>query len=193
VSPKARAPRAILDSDVIYSRVLHELIGRAARGERLLDLIWSDELLDEATRVLRDNKPMPQEVAERWTGYMRVAFPEGRVELSVLPGDVALSAMTNDPDDEHVCALAIAGEADYLFTFDRSYLRDALSAHGVRVVVPDTWLSEVMDTEPSALLRAVQEQASAWGGGRAIGELLDAFDRARTSVFAERVRQALES
>lgn len=31
-------PRAVLDSDVIYSRVLHELFGRLAHQERLLTL-----------------------------------------------------------------------------------------------------------------------------------------------------------
>lgn len=34
-----RPLRAVLDVDVIYSRVLHELLGRAATDARLLDLI----------------------------------------------------------------------------------------------------------------------------------------------------------
>jgi hypothetical protein len=49
LSDDARLPRAVLDTDVIYSRVLHELIGRLAYQERLLTLIWSDELLNEAS------------------------------------------------------------------------------------------------------------------------------------------------
>lgn len=43
-------PRAVLDSNVIFSRVLHELVGRAAGEARLFDLVWSDELLTEAKR-----------------------------------------------------------------------------------------------------------------------------------------------
>jgi hypothetical protein len=39
------APHAVLDSDIIFSRVLYELMGRVAAGLRLLDLVWSDELL----------------------------------------------------------------------------------------------------------------------------------------------------
>lgn len=35
-------PAAVLDSDVIFSRVLHELMGRLALA-RFYRLIWSDE------------------------------------------------------------------------------------------------------------------------------------------------------
>ena len=48
----AERPRAVLDSDVILSRVLHDLMGRLAMRMRLFDLVWSDELLDEAKRKL---------------------------------------------------------------------------------------------------------------------------------------------
>jgi hypothetical protein len=37
-----RRPRAVLDADIIFSRVLHELMGRIAAELRLLDLFWSD-------------------------------------------------------------------------------------------------------------------------------------------------------
>ena len=88
-------PRAVLDSNVIFSRVLHELLGRCAGQARLLDLIWSDELLAEAKRVLQERKPMPEAAAERWVSLMREAFPDGRVDPSTLASDVDLSALDN--------------------------------------------------------------------------------------------------
>jgi predicted nucleic acid-binding protein len=45
-------PRVVLDSDIIFSRVLHELTGRVAKRMRVLDLVWSDELLNEAKKKL---------------------------------------------------------------------------------------------------------------------------------------------
>jgi hypothetical protein len=81
LSDDARLPRAVLDTDVIYSRVLHELIGRLAYQERLLTLIWSRELLNEAKRILVERKPMPEQAAERWVDYMRQAFPDQRIEI----------------------------------------------------------------------------------------------------------------
>jgi hypothetical protein len=49
-------PRAVLDADIIYSRVLHDLMGRVARGLRLLDLYWSEKLLSEARASLEEKK-----------------------------------------------------------------------------------------------------------------------------------------
>jgi hypothetical protein len=42
-----RRPRAVLNADIIFSRVLHELMGRIAAELRLLDLFWSEQLLAE--------------------------------------------------------------------------------------------------------------------------------------------------
>lgn len=118
-----RLPRAVLDSDVIFSRVLHELFGRVAAEARLLDLIWSEPLLAEAERVLIERKPVPPAVAARWVGYLRQAFSGGEVDIGRLDPAIDLTDFTIDPDDHHVCSLAIVGEADFLFTFDRGYLR----------------------------------------------------------------------
>ena len=79
-------PRAVLDADVIFSRVLHELFGRLASELQLLTLIWSDQLLDEAAAALVARKPTTPEVAARWVGYLRDVFPDGRVQLGLLSG-----------------------------------------------------------------------------------------------------------
>jgi hypothetical protein len=84
LSDAAGPPRAVLDTDIIFSRVLYELLGRVASELRLLTLIWSDELLAEATRVLIQRKPMPDVAARRWAGYLREAFPAERVDLSTV-------------------------------------------------------------------------------------------------------------
>ena len=44
-------PRAVLDTNVIFSRVLHELFGRLSSESRLANLIWSNELLDAIERA----------------------------------------------------------------------------------------------------------------------------------------------
>lgn len=180
-------PRAVLDSNVIFSRVLHDLLGRAAASLRLLDLIWSDELLAEAERVLIESKPLRPEQAAVWVGYLRDAFPSGRVDLANV--ELELSGLSEDSDDAHVCALALAGEASYLFTFDRGYLRDALAAHGVEVVSPDVFLAQAIEDEPAAFEALLEEQAEQWGGGRPIAELLAALERAQVPVFAGKARR----
>ena len=164
------------------------MFGRVAAEARLLDLIWSEPLLAEASRVLTERKPVPSEVAARWIGYLRQAFPGGEVDLDRLDPAIDLPAFTSDPNDHHVCALAIVGEADLLLTFDRGYLRKELAAHGINVLSPDAFLSTQIDNEPEVLRTVITEQAAVWGGGRAIGELLDAYERAKAPVFAGKAR-----
>lgn len=183
-----RLPRAVLDSDVIYSRVLHELFGRIAAEARLLDLIWSEPLLAEAERVLVERKPVSPQVAARWVGHLRQAFPNGEVDIAGLDPTVDLATLTTDPDDRHVCALALAGEADYLLSFDRGYLREGLADYGIDVLSPDAFLSTMVDDEPEALRTVIAEQAAVWGGGKEIGELLGAYERANAAAFARKAR-----
>lgn len=149
-------------------------------------------MLAEAERVLVERKPVPPVVAARWVGYLREAFPQGAIDISRLDPTIDLARLTNDPDDQHVCALAIVGEADYLFSFDRGYLRKELATHSVNVLSPDVFLSAQIDDEPEALRTVITEQAAVWGGGKDVGELLDAYERAKTPVFAGKARALFE-
>ncbi len=134
------------------------MFGRVAAEARLLDLIWSEPLLAEASRVLTERKPVPSEVAARWIGYLRQAFPGGELDLDRLDPAIDLPAFTSDPNDHHVCALAIVGEADLLLTFDRGYLRKELAAHGINVLSPDAFLSTQIDNEPEVLRTVITER-----------------------------------
>jgi predicted nucleic acid-binding protein len=193
LSDSAAPPRAVLDSDVIFSRVLHDLFGRLATGPRLFTLIWSDELLAEARSALMRRKPMSAEVADRWVGYLSSSFPAQRVSLHGRDVAGAVSAATTDPDDAHVCALAIAGHAKLLITADRGYLADELRRHGVTVVTPDSVLASTLDQHEGTVLEVLDAQAAAWAGGRPVEELLDAIERAGAVTFAARARELLAS
>jgi hypothetical protein len=174
LSEAARPARAVLDT--VFSRVLHQLIGRIATELRLLTLIWSDELIAEAERALIDRKPMPAPAARRWAGYLREAFPEARIDLATLPDGIDLGWLTTDAGDQHVCALAIAGGADLLITSDHGYLEEPLSRYGIAVRAPDRVLAEIFAEQPSAILSVLRRQAAVWGGGPAART---AFGRAR--------------
>ena len=187
---QADPPRAVLDADIIYSRVLHELMGRVADDLRLLDLVWSDDLLTEARRSLVEKKGLTEEVATRWVDYPPRNFPDGRTDVAGA-GTADFDALTVDSDDHHVCALAIASRASYLFTHDRGYLREALRGQGVEVTAPDPFLVAAFDADPEGFLELVELQAGGWAGGRPIKELLAAIERAGAEHFAGKVREAL--
>ncbi len=186
----AGQPRAVLDSDIIYSRVLHDLVGRAARDLRLLSLFWSDELLAEARKSLEVKKRLPPDSARRWVDYLPRNFPSGHVDLGQASG-VDFASLTSDPADVHVCALAAAADADYLFTHDRGYLRDGLERYQVQVITPDEFLAPVLDTDARGMLDLLERQAAAWAGGRPVEELLAAIERAGAPTFVSKARAAL--
>lgn len=104
-----------------------------------------------------------------------------------------VETFTDDPDDHHVCVLAIASRASYLFTHDRGYLREALRGHGVEVTAPAPFLAAAFDADPEGFLELIELQAGGWAGGRPISELLAAIERAGAESFAGKVRAALGS
>jgi predicted nucleic acid-binding protein len=181
-------PTVVLDANVIFSRVLHELLGRAADTGGLLKLIWSEELIRETTRVLVEDKGLDRDRAEVWAGLITKAFPAGRVDISQISSDVELSTLTSDDDDQHICALAVAGRADYILTFDKKFNVNALQALGIQAIEPDTFLSAAIDEDPESFREILTDQAAAWGG-RTIEELVDAIARAGAPVFAAKARK----
>jgi predicted nucleic acid-binding protein len=189
----AGRPAAVLDADIIYSRVLHDLIGRTASDLRVLSLFWSDELLAETREVLLENKGLSPASAQRWVDYLPRNFPAGKVEIAQVLASTDFSDLTSDPGDHHVCALVIASRAKYLFTHDRGYLHDGLQRYGVAVITPDQFLAPLLDADSQRMLAVLERQANAWAGGRTIEDLIDAIERAGAPTFAAKVRVALEA
>jgi len=168
-------------------------MGRVARRLELLDLVWSKELLAEARRSLVEKKGLSEDAAARWVGYLSQNFPDGEPEnLTGAAASVDLSALTDDPDDHHVCRLAIASGAAYLFTHDRGYLRSTLQGHGVEVTAPDSFLTTAFDEASEGFLDLLERQAADWAGGRSVDELLAAIERAGAAEFAGKARAAFD-
>jgi predicted nucleic acid-binding protein len=186
VSRAEPLPRAVIDADIIYSRVLHDLMGRVAGRLELLELVWSRELLAEAKQALMQRKGLAEDAAQRWVDYLPRNFPDGETSIEQALRSAELDALTTDPGDRHVCALAIASDARYLFTHDRGYLRDRLARHGVQVTEPDTFLAAALEDQTQGMLDLLELQASNWAGGRPIAELIDALERAGAVIFASK-------
>lgn len=92
VSRAKPPPRAVIDADIIYSRVLHDLMGRVADDLGLLDLVWSRQLLAEAEQALIKRKGLAEEVAQRWVGYLSESFPGGETSIEEAQAGLAVTA-----------------------------------------------------------------------------------------------------
>ena len=156
--------RAVLDACVLYPTVLRELLlGVAARG--LYEPQWSDRILREWVLATAKLGPVAQAMAEGDAALVRAAFP--RASVREQPSIEARLALP-DPNDVHVLAVAIAGHADAIVTFNAvDFLRPVLADEGIERRDPDGFLWELWSRHPAevgAVVAAVHAKAEAMAG-----------------------------
>ncbi len=156
--------RAVLDACVIYPTVLRELLlGVAARG--LYEPQWSDRILREWVLATAKLGPVAQAMAEGDAALARAAFPRATVREQ--PNIEARLALP-DPNDVHVLAVAIAGHADAIVTFNAvDFPRHVLADEGIERRDPDGFLWELWSRHPGevrAVVDAVHAKAEAMAG-----------------------------
>ena len=144
--------RAVLDACVIFPTVLREiLLGVAAKG--LYQPLWSERILREWMLALRKLGPEAQAGAEVQAALMRVAFPRAMVAEQA---GIARRLLLPDPGDIHVLAVAIAGHADLIVTFNaRDFPRHVLAEEGIARRDPDGLLWELWSSHPQEVAEVV--------------------------------------
>lgn len=158
----------------------------------IVEVVWTDELLDEWERVIVRKHHRSQESAASVTAAIRDYFADSRVDpttyrhlIADMPGP--------DPDDHVHSAAAIAARVEALITSDGTgFPADALAERGVRVTDPDRFLVELFDEFPQEMVGTMVEIAR----GRTRppmtpDEVLTALDRAGLGAFASLARSRL--
>lgn len=145
--------KAVLDACVLYPTVLREiLLGAAAAG--LYEPLISDRILREWTRATAKLGAGAQAVAEGEAVLVRVAFP--RAVVRERP-DIEARLLLPDPNDVHVLAVAIAGHADAIVTFNaQDFPGHMLAAEGIARRDPDGFLWELHSRHPVEVARVVE-------------------------------------
>jgi putative PIN family toxin of toxin-antitoxin system len=121
--------RAVLDTNIVVSGILsatgasRALLELARRGQ--VELVTSLTLLEELEDVL--GRFMPRAAATE----IRTAVQE----LSYLVEPTRVPIVTRDPDDDHVLAAAVTGQASYVVTRDRDLL-DLGRHQGIEILQP---------------------------------------------------------
>jgi putative PIN family toxin of toxin-antitoxin system len=133
--------RVIADTNIVVSRYLvtrgipAQVLAAWRAGQ--YDLIVSPALLTEYEDVL--NRPdvqrrhgmSPEQVARELADLARFAIV---VQPAAVPTVIAA-----DPDDDHVLAAAVAGEADFIVTGD-PHLLELQEYEGIRILSPRAFL-----------------------------------------------------
>jgi predicted nucleic acid-binding protein len=156
--------KAVLDACVIYPTVLREILtGVAAAG--LYEPLWSDRILREWTRATAKLGPLAQAEAEAEALLFRAAFPRGMVREQT---NIEQRLHLPDDNDLHVLAVAIAGHADCIVTFNaKDFPRHILAEEGIARRDPDGLLWEIWSFHPDeveAVVRHVHGVAEKMAG-----------------------------
>ena len=110
-----RVPIAIIDTCVLYSAPVRDLIVRLAQAG-LLHARWTDDIHDEWIRNILKNRPqLARERLVRTRSLM-----DGAVRDGLVTGyeDLVDSLTLPDEDDRHVLAAAIRAGAGLILTFN---------------------------------------------------------------------------
>lgn len=145
--------RVVLDACVLFPTALRDLLtGCAAEG--LFRPLFSERILREwvlATAKLGPGAPL---VAEAEAAVLRARFPQAMVREHP---EIEARLHLPDANDLHVLAVAIAGHADCILTFNaQDFPRGALAEEGLQRRDPDGFLWELQSHHPETLARVAE-------------------------------------
>ncbi len=144
--------KVLIDACVLYPTVMREVVlGVAAKG--LFQPLWSARILEEWARAARKLGPVGEAQARGEVALVRANWP--RAEVPPSPG-IEARLYLPDPDDVHVLAAAIAGNADILLTLNASdFPGHTLAEEGVTRRDPDGFLWQLWSEQPDPVADAV--------------------------------------
>lgn len=167
---------ALLDANVLYPAGLRDFLLRLA-DQSLYAPLWSADIHAEwIGSVLADRPDLTEDVLERTRAVMDRHFPD-----AVVTGYSARAAGLDlpDPNDIHVLAAAIEGEADMIVTRNlRDFPADRLAPLGLTAQPPDAFIVNLFNVGLEPVLAAVRgHRAALRNPPRTASEHLVALER----------------
>lgn len=149
----------LYDANVLYPAPLRDLLVRLGRTG-LVRVRWTNDILDEVFRNLIAHRPdLDLERLARTRQLMNDSIRDVLVD-----GHHPLIGALDLPDenDRHVVAAAIQCGAQTIVTLNlKDFPATKLEPYGVEAVHPDEFVLDLFDLAPGAVLRVLQEQATA--------------------------------
>lgn len=148
---------AVYDANVLYPSTLRDLLIRIAQAG-LVQAKWTDRILDETFRNLKENRPdLDPDRLDRTRQLMVTAVRDCMVRgYEPLIEAVSLP----DPDDRHVLAAAVRAKAQIIVTANlKDFPAEELSAWDVGAVHPDAFIEAQIDLDPQIVYAAVRQIA----------------------------------
>jgi hypothetical protein len=124
---------AIVDACVLVQAAVRDTLLRLFE-QRLFLARWTDEIIEETVRTLRDKLGRTTEQTDRLVNELRTHFPDAWVE----PGYRELiPVMTNHEKDRHVLAAAVKTPCEVIVTYNlKDFPEEALEPFGIEAKHP---------------------------------------------------------
>lgn len=184
--------RVLLDTCVLVPIVKTDLLLTLARRHAFHPL-WSDAILDELSRtiVLVNPNISGDRAAERIQN-MNDAFEDALVR-DWEPLEACITGLP-DPDDRHVVAAAIRGNAAAIVTDNIKHFPDAaLAPWGIHAVGSDDFLVDSLDLSKSRMLACLIEMAEKRTNPKlTVDNIVEALERAGAARFVREIRSLLD-
>lgn len=156
--PPTPATPIVLDANVLFPASLRDLLLRCAE-KGMYRLQISHQIWDEVVRNLVATERMTPEQAVRLDGAIQPFLK--RINALVTNYEHLIPAMTNDPGDRHVLAVAVQAHAQTIVTFNlKHYPANALAPHGTVAEHPDAFLTHLFNMQPATVVQIARDQAA---------------------------------
>ncbi|WP_406159332.1 PIN domain-containing protein [Streptomyces sp. NBC_00882] len=168
---------AVYDANVLYPSTLRDVLIRVAQAG-LVQAKWTDQILDETFRNLKENRPgldpkKLDQTREKMSGAIRDVLVKGYeplIDVLDLP----------DPDDRHVLAAAIRAKAQVIVTFNlKDFPADKLAPWDIQAVHPDAFVEAQVDLSPRLVYAELQRIADTWRypPNAVVGDVIASLER----------------
>ncbi len=164
---------------------LADTLLRLAAGPRLFLPKWSDQIMVEVTRNLRETFGLSAQKAMYRESEIRRHFPEAWIE----DYEKLIPTMTNHPKDRHVLAAAAHAGAKVIVTYNiKDFPRSSLTPYSITVQGPSAFLKDLYIAAPAMVMQTLEDQAVAIG--KSMPYLLSRL-QVNAPAFVEMIRQEL--
>ena len=167
---------AFYDANVLYPAELRNLLMHLA-VTGLFRAKWSADVHEEwISSLLKNRHDLTRDKLERTRMLMDKhaidALVTGYEEL--IPG-----LQLPDPDDRHVLAAAIRGQANVIVTMNlRDFPSDVLAPFGIEAQHPDEFILHLLDLAPAAVVAAAEShRQSLKNPPKTVSEYLETLER----------------
>ena len=142
----------LYDACVLYPAPLRDLLMQLALTD-LFQARWTDAIHDEWTRSVLANRP---DVTLESLARCRRLMDDHVPDCLVTGFEPLIPTLTlPDPDDRHVLAAAIHGEAEFIITFNLGdFAASALDPFHIEAVHPDEFIARLWDEQSATVLQA---------------------------------------